>query len=513
LIILGVFVLAARFKFAAGRLLAAAAVMIFVASLIGCILLTSSTGKNVAFYVAPWRAWEFVAGGAIGFLATTDKLSRIPGFLWDILAFLGLAALVVAVGLGVDGGFYPGTAVLLPVSGSVLLILAGLVRPDTVVARVLSWRPLVGIGLISYGWYLWHWPLLSLARIADFGDPDQSRDLAMVGLSLGLAVGTYFLLERPVMDWRRRCDLRALAPRIVATGIASCLAVMVLIAMVAGAANWSGKHSLAIAGDPQLLSARARTCAKGDCLSASNTSGFLSGDSHADRLRDTLQREASLLGVKVIWPFKFTCADAGSKKAQPLPAPACPRIRARINEEAVGKDRRLAFFVDFRRWNGRLVGYERKHGHGAYQRKLAREFAAFTSGGSRRLLVIGPVPEFHYKAVACILRADQYGMARDFCSLPRAQVEARRRKTMEILRRVTQGLPNTRLVDPIDLFCDSTTCRPYIGRSILYKDTNHLSRFGSDWFFEALKKDFLWAFTGAKLGAGKRRSPGTRETP
>jgi peptidoglycan/LPS O-acetylase OafA/YrhL len=504
LVILGVFVLAARFKITAGRLLAAAALMIFAASLIGCIQLTSSTGKNVAFYVAPWRAWEFVAGGAIGFFATWDKLNRLPGVLWDVLAFLGFAVLVVAAGFGVDGGFYPGTAVLLPVSGSVLLILAGLVRPDAVAARVLSWRPLVGIGLVSYGWYLWHWPLLSLARIADFGDPDQTRDLAMVGLSFGLAVGTYFLLERPVMDWRRRSDLRALAPRIVATGVASCLAVMVLIAMVAGASNLSGKRSQAIAGDPQLLSARAGACAKGDCLSASNMSGFLSGDSHADRLRDTLQREASLLGVKVLWPFKFSCPQAEPKAAQSPPAPACPRIRARIKEEAKASDRRLGFFVDFRRWNGKLVEYARLHGEGAYQRKLAREFAAFTSGGSRRLLVIGPVPEFQYEAVACVLRADRYGMARDFCSLPRARIEARRKKTMEILRQVTRGSRNVRLVDPIDLFCDSTTCRPYIGRTILYKDTNHLSRFGSDWFFEALKKDFLWAFTGTEPGAGTR---------
>jgi peptidoglycan/LPS O-acetylase OafA/YrhL len=509
LIILGVFVLAARFKLAAGRLLAGAALMIFVASLIGCIQLTSSTGKNVAFYVALWRAWEFVAGGAIGFFATSDRLNRMPGFIWDALAFFGFAVLVVAVGFGVDGGFYPGTSVLLPVSGAVLLILSGLVRPDTVVARVLSWPPLVGIGLISYGWYLWHWPLLSLARIADFGDPDQTRDLVMVGLSFGLAVGTYFILERPVMDWRRRCDLRALAPRIVGTGVASCIAVMVLIAIVAGAANLSGKHSLAIAGDPQLLSARAEPCATADCVSASNTFGFLAGDSHADRLRDTLQREAALIGVKVLWPFKFSCPEAAPEAAQSPPVLACPGIRARIKEVA-GGGRRLGFFVDFRRWNGKLGEYERLHGDGAYQRKLAREFAAFTAGGSRRLLVIGPVPEFQYEAVACVLRADRYGMARDFCSLPRARVEARRKKTMEILRRVTVGFSNIRLVDPIDLFCDRTTCRPYVGKSILYKDTNHLSRFGSDWFFDALRKNFLWAFAGVALGGGDRRGADTR---
>jgi len=513
LIILGVFALSAKFKIVAGRLLAVAAVTIFFASLIGCIFLTSSTGKNVAFYIAPWRAWEFVAGGAIGFLATVDRLDRISEFLWKILALVGFVALAMAVTLGVDDGLYPGTAVLLPVSGSVLLILSGLVCPDTVPARLLSSRPMVGIGLVSYGWYLWHWPLLSLARIADFGDPNQTRDLAMVGLSFILAVVTYFYLERPVMDWRRRCNIQALAPKIVTIGVASCLAVMVLIAIVAGAANWSGKQSVEIAGDPQLLSAPVEICSEGRCLSAPNSSGFLSGDSHADRLRDTLQREASLVGVKVLWPFKITCPDVGPNSALSSPISVCPRIRARIQEEAVAGNRRLSFFVDFRRWNGKLAAYERLYGEGTYERKLAREFAAFTFGGLRRLLVIGPVPEFHYEAVACVLRADLYGMARDFCSLPRSRVEARRNNMMGILRRVTQGLPYVRLVDPIDLFCDSATCRPYLGRSILYKDTNHLSRFGSDWFFRALKKDFLWAFTGDELKSGERHGITIRETP
>ena len=104
-------------------------------------------------------------------------------------------------------------------------------------------------------------------------------------------------------------------------------------------------------------------------------------------------------------------------------------------------------------------------------------------------------------------------MARDFCSLPRLRVEARRKKTMEILRRVTVGSANVRLVDPIDLFCDRATCRPTIGRSLLYKGTNHLSRFGADWFFEALKQDFLWAFTGTDLAVGDRLGAGARSGP
>ena len=81
---------------------------------------------------------------------------------------------------------------------------------------------------------------------------------------------------------------------------------------------------------------------------------------------------------------------------------------------------------------------------------------------------------------------------------------------MEILRRVTRRAVNVRLVDPIDLFCDRMTCWPTVGRSLLYKDSDHLSRFGADWFFESLKKDFLWAFTGTDVAVGNLPSAGAR---
>jgi len=504
LLLLGLVLAARRLNLAPGRVLAGAALLIFGASLAGCILLTSVEGKNVAFYVALWRAWEFVAGGAIGFFAAGFARGAVGRPWAEVLGVLGCLVIAAGVGLGLDGGFYPGTAVLLPVIGTVMLIAAGLAAPDAATVRVLSWRPIVGIGLVSYGWYLWHWPLLSLARIADFGRAGHLRDLAVAAFSLGLAILTYVLVERRVLAWRRtRDDLRGLSPRIVGWGVAASLAVFALMAAVAGPAHYSGRATAAIAGTPDLTGGSVFACEGAVCPTGAETMGFLGGDSHADAIRRAVRRGAARIGVRVISPFKPTCPDPGEPGGPIALDPTCPEIRGAITDILKAEGRKASFFVVFRRWNPKLVAYEARHGPGAYARKLAREFAAYGEEGARRLLLIGPVPEFDYKAVECVLRAKRYRLDPDFCALPRARIEAERKKTMEVLASIAAGARHIRLADPVDLFCDATTCRPYVGNTLLYKDTDHLSKFGARWFLAKLERDFLWAFTGKSTPFGE----------
>lgn len=91
---------------------------------------------------------------------------------------------------------YPGAAALLPTLGTAALLAAG---PESWFnARVLSQPLLVGIGLISYPLYLWHWPLLVFQRIATFGAvPPWARLLAMA-CAFALAWATYRFVEIPV---------------------------------------------------------------------------------------------------------------------------------------------------------------------------------------------------------------------------------------------------------------------------------------------------------------------------
>ena len=119
-----------------------------------------------------------------------------------LASFAGLALILAAL-IGYDSRMpFPGWWALVPTLGSLVLIAAG---PQAAVNRhVLARRPLVFLGLLSYPLYVWHWPLLSLARIVDPA-PSLATRVALVLLAFGLAWLTFQFVERPT---------RSLAPRL-----------------------------------------------------------------------------------------------------------------------------------------------------------------------------------------------------------------------------------------------------------------------------------------------------------
>jgi peptidoglycan/LPS O-acetylase OafA/YrhL len=67
------------------------------------------------------------------------------------------------------------------------MITGGLVEPGNVVARALATKLMVWIGLVSYPWYLWHWPLISFVRTMNFGEQSFAEEIGAATLSLALA--------------------------------------------------------------------------------------------------------------------------------------------------------------------------------------------------------------------------------------------------------------------------------------------------------------------------------------
>ncbi len=172
--------------------------------------------RTPAFY-APWnRFWELLAGATLACIEadaaldgwTVRLLSR--RFVADVLAVIGLAAVIAGVSLIDSTRVFPGLWVLLPVGGTVLLLVAG---PRAWVNRALLSHPLaVFVGLISYPLYLWHWPLLSFAHILQGGIPSTPLRLTLLAASVGLAWLTYRVIERPVrFGHRRRAAVPVLA--------------------------------------------------------------------------------------------------------------------------------------------------------------------------------------------------------------------------------------------------------------------------------------------------------------
>jgi hypothetical protein len=164
--------------------------------------------RTPAFF-APWnRFWELLAGATLAGIEADailrESVRRLMSKRWlpDLAAWLGLIAIAAGV-WWIDGRrVFPGLWVLLPVGGTVLLLIAG--PRAWVNRRILSQTIVVWIGLISYPLYLWHWPLLSFAHIRAGGIPPTPLRLALLATSVGLAWATYLFIERPVRFGPRR---------------------------------------------------------------------------------------------------------------------------------------------------------------------------------------------------------------------------------------------------------------------------------------------------------------------
>ena len=170
------------------------------------------------FYSPQTRFWELLAGSILAWFALYKKDAfsqyklKVDGWLAKLIyresvqvdgktlsnvtSFLGCLLLAYGFWRITKDISFPGKWAFIPVLGAVLIILAG---PKAWINRkILSNKIVVWFGLISFPLYLWHWPLLSFARIVESEVPSRNIRIAAVVVSIFLAWLTYKLVERPV---------------------------------------------------------------------------------------------------------------------------------------------------------------------------------------------------------------------------------------------------------------------------------------------------------------------------
>lgn len=175
------------------------------ASLVLCIQWTQ-TSAPLAYFSTAGRLWEFTAGALAALLG--GVLGR-GGWARRIVGWGGLAAVVAPVLLYDHTTPFPGTAALLPVLGTAAVLLAGPGgAPDA--GRLLATRPLRAAGRLSYAWYLWHWPVLTIAQ-ARYGTLSWPVQLALVAAAALPAWLTLRLVEQPLRYGSSPAPRRGLA--------------------------------------------------------------------------------------------------------------------------------------------------------------------------------------------------------------------------------------------------------------------------------------------------------------
>lgn len=459
-------------------------------SFVACAWLTS-VSPPWAFYFSPLRAWEFAAGG----LATTvpaNFLQHHPR-LRAAQGWLGLALIVPAYLLLDEALPFPGLLALLPVVGTVLLLVGGAGERQTGgklaagPTAVLSLQPMQWIGRLSYSLYLWHWPVIVYAGMvtAELSGLDR---FACLALTLMLSIFTYHVIENPVRrnGWLMASAARALVPAALLTGAG----------VVAAYANAKfAVHEL----DPEQRviaqsAARPSTArARGGCVldyetitpkpcvfGAKDAKGTIAlfGDSHADHWSTPLIEAAEKRDYRVVTWLKSSCRasrlSTWSSKLKRDYA-ECDQWREQSIKEILALRPALVVISEIALTSSRKMaaGKDEPDSQDAEWKTGLRSTLETFSKAGLKVAFIRDVPFNDEQVDTCVARALWRGDTPSLCDQTRAYAANDAMAAVE--RDVVRSIPNARYVDMTDQFCNQTTCHVFIGGKIAFRDRHHLA--------------------------------------
>lgn len=442
-------------------------------------LWASHAMPDAAFYLMPYRLWEFLGGAVLALWPV--RLPRAAGA-------LGIGLILIAF-FALDGGVaWPGTAALLPVLGAMLVIGGGsdlLARPGPVF-----------LGQISYGVYLWHYPVLTFFKLAH---PEVSMALYgpwLILLSVLLGWASWCWVERPFRV-RGSCGW--------APGVALALCVtgvgFHLLNGLPGRLPGEAREVLMLT---QTSTTRchdtldAAAIRRGEwCLIGAPgvpPSLALIGDSHADHLGPALSRALAARGTAAVVYTGSWCV--------PVPGYG-PKSLGRGRDcagfmdaawNAILEDSALKTVIAAARWGNVVEGKPGEHAwfpfgsataaSGGQSGNLTALEAAFASlarqmrQSGKRILLPDSVPEFDGSVPDALARAAWAGRPEE--TLP--PVTGPRTRTARKLLEQLAVQAGARLVPVRDLFCapGDALCRVRDRRGApLWRDASHLSQSGA----------------------------------
>lgn len=438
-----------------------------------------------AFYSPLSRFWELLIGAILAYIVLfrqnwTIRLSKSK----NPLSTIGLVPLITGIALLSKTTPFPGWQALIPTLGAALLIFAG--PKAWFNQKILSNPLLVWFGLISFPLYLWHWPLLSFARITQ-GEVHWQVRLTLVVISIILAWATYILVERPI--------------RFGGHGKLKTIALIVLM-IICGFVGYNcyQRDGLSFRENAQL------TGYKGDighhefhkyiaenfypctpkklfedaekyegyvrCAQSKNDSNVdiaLIGDSHAEHL---------FIGLAEALPNKNIAYYIKSESAI-IESTAFRNI---YSSTLSNGDIHLVILA--MSWNYRL---QQKPAGSVLEEDLVKTIDALIASG-KRVVLIDDVPRFEYgpekcKGIRWLSRTMQT------CEIDIGEANRQNQNYSGVLNYVVKARPDVKILKAGQFLCSEKNCNMTKGNKIFYRDIDHLNIDGSLFIGQNLVKE------------------------
>jgi peptidoglycan/LPS O-acetylase OafA/YrhL len=146
------------------------------------------------FYILPTRVWEFFAGSIVAYFEITSSNLKTNKKINSILSFTGISLICYSILFLNNQILHPSLYTFVPILGVCLVIWSS--QKNLIIIKTLSNKLFVGLGLISYSLYLWHYPIFAFANIVNFTKENFSEKFALVFISLIISIISYYFIER-----------------------------------------------------------------------------------------------------------------------------------------------------------------------------------------------------------------------------------------------------------------------------------------------------------------------------
>ena len=415
-----------------------------------------------AFYLSPSRAWEFGVGALLAIVVTRHNWAPTVAQS-RVLSVIGLVLLAASFWLITPTSPFPGTLALLPVTGTAVLIAAGLASNP--VSHVLASRPAVLVGDWSYSLYLWHWPIIVFALLLW---PGPATAVVAAVISFIPALLSYRYLENPI----RRMSLTRRQVGLAGVAVSTLVVVLGVVLSTLGPRTIPGVREFDEQRKAQGLSSASECFVQGEFTPSAlercwfrtdDSSGWvlLAGDSHAAHLLDGLVPAAGMFDLDV---FSVTGG-------------ACPFVRVSVPESDVTNCDELNGAV----WDlidGSDPPAAVVLGEKGVPGGLAETLDELDARGIPAVFVRdvprwAPVDQ-RVQTLPCRGGAITFNCLFSLDETERFSKENRAQED-ELLRQQ----PGLVALDPWPLFCDGEGCSPVQSGRLEYVDNEHLNRFGS----------------------------------
>lgn len=458
------------------------------------------------YYFSGSRAWELLLGAVVALSIGESSFRAPPRWAREAIAGVSLIALCAAISMYGSSVRYPGAYTLVPCLATAALLAMNGMGP-TVAGRLLSLRPVVFTGLISYSLYLWHWPLLTFVKYYTIEDPGPAISVASVVAVYLLAALSWKFVEQPV---RNR---RVLARRSHLWWSAGAATLLLLLT---GMGLW---HSN---GFPQRFSPEVRRVLEGTaglhvdtyrCLTLS-LAQIESGELCRYEAGGGSKRRMVIWGdshAMALLPAYQTLARVHKVDLYVGGAPACAPLLDVVNAQRAERQRNhcadlsSAMVVAIRHLNPQYVvlnshwnfGYSTlqprpvfllRPAESLFRQGLERTLKAIDAPG-RTVVAMLDAPQLDYIVPYAMAMAHHRGIRDDFISIPRAVAFAQSHAVdSDIQALELRGLVHT--FDLKEILCRGERCLFKSAGRPLYRDNNHISLFGADYLADALEPWF-----------------------